>query len=492
MKRFNILSFIIYFLPAVLLISGCREEDPVVEDITNGTNGQPPTTVKTTTQKINQFIFDAMDDIYLWNNYMPAIDPLKETDSKAYFDKLLYKDDKWSFITDDVSTWENSLNGVEKSFGYSLAFGAFVDENDKATGDYFAIVEYAYPNTPADRAGFKRGDIITKIDGVGITEKNYMNLFNNESATLTKGELTDTGIKNKESITIISDTLNLDPVLIYKILEVENHKIGYLFYTQYITNYNSSLQTAFEYFKSNQITDLVLDLRYNPGGYQAAAQYLCSSIAPLSTVNGQSVLVSLMWNDKYQKYWETEGITEQMTIPFDKSVPVKLGLKKLTVLTGSGTASSSELTITGLKAYMDVVLVGDTTYGKYTGSITIKPEDMYTKKTQYADFKTWGMQPIVMRYANALGVTNFVNGFPPNYLVKDELLPASPLGDLSEPLLRKAVENITNVPILAMKSAHTRFKFKVIDRGFSKFDRLKRNSAAFSKSDFIKKQENSY
>jgi carboxyl-terminal processing protease len=481
MKRINFLSSITFFILTGLLVSCGEKDDPVVENITN-----------TTTQRINQFIFDAMDDVYLWYNYMPDIDPLKETDSKAYFEKLLYVDDKWSFITDDVSKWENSLNGVEKSFGYSLAFGAFVDENDHETGKYFAIVEYTYPNTPADRAGFKRGDIITKIDGSSITEDNYMGLFDSESATLTKAELTVNGISDRESVKIISDTLSLDPVVIYKIIKVDNHKIGYLFYTQYITDYNSSLQTAFEYFKSNQITDLVLDLRYNPGGYQAAAQYLCSSIAPISTVNGQSVLVSLQWNDKWQEHWESEGITEQITVPFDKSVPVKLGLNKLTVLTGSGTASSSELTITGLKAYMDVVLVGDTTYGKYTGSFTIKPEDIYAKKSEYSDFENWGMQPIVMRYANAQGVTNFVNGFPPDYLVKDELLPASPLGDLSEPLLKKAVENITNVPILAIKSAQTRFKFKVIDRGYSKFDRLKRNSVIFSKSDFTKKQENSY
>ena len=80
-------------------------------------------------------------------------------------------------------------------------------------------------------------------------------------------------------------------------------KIGYLFYAQFIDNFNASLQTALDYFRTNQVTDLVIDLRYNPGGQISAAQYLCSSIAPLSNVTGSKTLVTFQWNDKYQEYW---------------------------------------------------------------------------------------------------------------------------------------------------------------------------------------------
>lgn len=474
-----ILFFSLSFLP------GCGDEDPIVKDITEEENNGG--TNSSTTQKINQFIFDVMDDVYLWYNYMPNIDPLKETDSKAYFEKLLYKDDHWSYITDDVAEWENSLNGIEKAYGYSLAFGEFVDASNVGTGKYFAVVEFVYPDTPASKAGFKRGDLITKINGASITEANYMDLFESESVALTRGEYTDSGIITKETTTISSDTLNLDPVVQYNILNVGSHRIGYLFYTQYISKYNESLEEALNYFKTGQITDLVLDLRYNPGGHQDAAQYLCSSLAPVGVTDGQKTLVTLQWNDKYQAYWEDENLTEYTTVPFDNTVPVKLGLNKLTVLTGSGTASSSELTITGLDAYMDVVLVGDTTYGKYTGSFTITPADIYKSKSTYESFKNWGLQPIVLRYANVQGVTDFVNGFAPDFYVEDELLPASQLGDLAEPLLKKAVENITGTPIVAMKSASKKFKFNVIDRASSKFDRIKRNSAAFKKADLIQR-----
>ena len=471
-----------------LLFSGCEKDDPIIKNTTTDkrANSVIRPEAPVITQKVNSFIKIAMTDVYLWYNYLPTINTRYETDSKAYFEKLLYKDDKWSYITDNVSEWENTLNGIEKSYGYSLVFGSFVDNNGIDTGNYFAIVEYVYPNTPAQRAGLERGSIITQINGSSITKDNYTGLLYSESISITKGTLTTSGISNAETLAINADVLNLDPVVLYKIVEKDGHKIGYLFYAQFIDNFNASLQTALDYFRTNQVTDLVIDLRYNPGGQISAAQYLCSSIAPLSNVTGSKTLVTFQWNDKYQEYWVENKVTDQTTVTFDNSVPVKLGLNNVTILTGPGTASAAELTITGLKPYMNVTMVGDTTYGKYTASVTLKPEDFYTSASSYTDFKNWGLQPIVLRYANAQGITNFVNGFAPDFLVDDELLPAQPLGDLSEPLFKKAVENITGVPILALKSASPKFKLKAFDRGFSKFDPIKRNMPIDFKKDFPK------
>ena len=464
-----------YWLPllliAALIPAGCERKVPPEEE---EEQEKPQATVLV--QKINGFIKEVMTDVYIWYDKIPAIDIRYETDPKAYFDKILYSEDKWSYITDDITAFEGSLQGVEKTYGYSLAFGRFVDGTGTPTGNYFAIVEYVYPNTPASQAGFTRGDLIVRLNGGNITAENYRDLLSGTSISVTKGILTSQGIASGATIPLIAEELHLDPVFMYKIIETGGHKIGYLVYLQFITSYNStSLNLAMQYFKVNQITDLVLDLRYNPGGFTSAAQYLTSSVAPQSVVDNSSTLVTYQWNDKYQAYWVSNNRQDQLGVNFDPTVPVKLDLGKVHILTGNGTASASELTICGLEPYMDVITVGETTYGKYTASFTIKPEDVYSSEAEYKDFKNWGIQPIVIRYANSQGITNFKDGFVPDFSVNDELLPALPLGELTEPLLKKAVEDITGTTLPVPKKAVLPFEYVIVDRGFSEFDSQKRN-----------------
>lgn len=251
-------------------------------------------------------------------------------------------------------------------------------------------------------------------------------------------------------------------------------KIGYLFYAQFIDKYNSSIDTALQHFVDAGVTDLVLDLRYNPGGTSPATQHLCSAIAPPDAVNNNKVIVSYLWNNKFQDYFETNGIMNQLEIRFTNAIDIKLGLNSVHVLTGRGTASASELLITGLDAYMNVVKVGETTYGKYTGgAISWKPEDFYEDSNYYADFKNWGIYAIMFRFANSVGVTDFKNGFAPNIEVEDDIFSPTPLGDKTEALLKAAIEDITGIEVLAKKSTSIP-KYEIFDRGFSKFDAFKR------------------
>lgn len=422
------------------------------------------------TQKINTFIKDVMTDVYLWYKDLPDIDIKYEFDSKAYFKKLMNTEDKWSFVTDDVTALENSFQGIEKSYGWSLAFGRFSD-----TGNIFALVEFVYPNTPAAKAGFKRGDLIYQMSGGVISENNYMDLLNGNSLTVTYGQYTAAGISNSKTVSMTALELNLNPVVLSKIIDHGGRKIGYLLYAQYISNYNTSLDSVFQNFVAAKVTDVVIDLRYNPGGTTTAAQHLCSSIAPVTVVNGAQKLVSFRWNDKYQKYWEDGNVMSQLQINFLPNVPVKMGLSKVHILTGTGTASASELSITGLKPYMTVKTIGETTYGKYTASITLKPEDLYDDTPNYyKEFTNWGVQPIILRYANSLGVTDFKEGFAPDIPVEDDLFSGIALGSKSEPLLKAALEDITGQQVVAMKSAKITRPYEMFDRGFSKYDANKR------------------
>jgi len=459
-KRFSFL--IILFSAVIVSCTDVPEPDPAVEKA-------PSLTIA-----VNEFIQTVMNDVYLWYSEVPDIDIQYEFDSKAYFDKLLYTDDKWSWVTDDVVALENSFQGIETSYGWSLAFGQFVDQNSTPTGSLFALVEFVYPDTPAEKAGAKRGDMIYKMNGADITENNYMDLLNSSSITYTYGQYGATGITNEKTTSMTALELNLNPVQFTKIIEHGGHKIGYLFYAQFIGNYNSSIDEALQYFKDNQVSDVVLDLRYNPGGTTVAAQHLCSSLAPLDVVNNEKKLVKFQWNDNYQSYWEGKNNQSQLGINFVSTVPVKMGLTKLYIITGQGTASASELTITGLKPYMNVTTVGETTYGKYTASITLKPEDYYTSPSDYSGFDNWAVQPIILKYANSLGVTDFKDGFDADIPVEDDLFSTIPLGDEKEVMLKTAIEDITGVEVVAMKSAKVQRVYNIFDRGFSKFDANKR------------------
>ncbi len=457
----------LFWVLILFIIIGCKEDplpdpDPDPEPIKE----QAPAL----TRKINKFIKDAMEDVYLWTSEVPDIDHRYEFDSKAFFKKLVYIEDKWSYVTDDIQSLLESFEGVETSFGYSLAFGRFSN-----TGNIFAIVEFVYPDTPASEAGLKRGDIIVLNNGDDMTDANYRELLNAGIINISLGILGQGGISvDSKVISMTARKLKLDPVLIADVVEHEGHKIGYLFYAQFITDFNSSLDSAFQFFTDEGITDLVVDLRYNPGGYTSAAQHFCSSVAPLSAVNTKSTLVTFRWNEKYQRYWESNNVTSQLQIRFVDNTRIKMGLNRIFFLTGRGTASASELCITGLIPYMqEVVLIGESTYGKYTGSITIQPEDYY-EQSYFRDFENWGIQPIVLRYANSLGVTDFKDGFQPDIPVEDDLFAGIQLGDKQDPLLKAAIELITGTEIVAMKKARVVLPYTIFDRGFSKFDPNKR------------------
>lgn len=447
------------FILAIFLFTACSD------DIIPGEEASD------LTKKINRFIYTAMDDVYLWYDELPDINYKYEQDPETYFEKLLFEEDKWSFITDDVEALQASFEGTEKTYGWSLAFYNFVDIQQ-----IVAVVEYVYPETPASAAGFQRGDILTQIDGNKLSQTNYRELLFSDQADVTIGVPTDSGYFDTDTtISLTSSILTLDPVLTTTIVEHDGRKIGYLFYAQYISDFNNSLDAAFESLVSQGATDLVVDLRYNPGGTISAAKHLCSCIAPVNVVNDNSILVTYKWNNKYQNHFISQQIMSQVEIYFDNQVPTKMGLNRVYFLTGSGTASASELSITGLKPYMDeVITVGDTTFGKYTASITLEPKD-YFNESFSSDISNWGLQPIVLRYANSVGVTDFKDGFAPDIPVDDDLFAAFPLGDKNDPLFKAAIEDITGTPVIAMKSApKVNFNYQIFDRGFSRYDVNKR------------------
>lgn len=388
-------------------------------------------------QKINNFIWENLNEVYLWNDFIPQnIDRSREFDPEAYFEKLLFKPtDRFSFITDDYEALVNGLKGIEKSYGHN--FKLFLLPN---SSNLIGVIKYVIPNSPAAEAGIQRGDIFYKVNGSTLNSSNYRSLlFENESYTLSFGEIDQNGsIEQVEDIALTSVVIAENPIHLSKIIEHEGMKIGYLSFNQFIVDYNDSLVNVMQQFKSEGINDLVLDLRYNPGGSINTAILLGSMIAPASVVNEESVFSRLVWNEEITDYFIREEGEESDNLLSRFIVPeVNLDLDRVYVLITSSTASASELIINCLNPYMDVILVGENnTVGKYVGSITVHDED---------ESGSWAMQPIVMRSANSLGDTDYANGFAPQYRIEDDF--NAPLGSLEEDMLARSVELITGTTI---------------------------------------------
>lgn len=399
------------------------------------------------TELVNQFVVDCMDTWYLWNNKLPDVDVKAEKDPYALFEKLVYQDDKWSFLTEDVKGLNSTLAGSGKSFGYSLTF--YKINNTK---NYVGVVEYVYAGLPAAAAGMKRGDIILKIDGKSINEDNYRDLYYADALILEMGEIKNGTLTEQErTLQLISATTYQDPVLEARVLEEGNARIGYLAYTGYTLASHKRLQEVLLQFQQEGITDLVLDLRYNSGGYSITSKYLCSMLVPRYALDEHRVYMREFWNSDVMAYYKEKGIdTREYYVEKALSssgevlyqVNVNLDLTRIYVLTGRGTASASEATIVGLSPYMDVIRIGEKTSGKYCGGIVFDSEILYGK--EISSIKDWGLYCMVYRFNNNDDTADFVSGFEPHHsVVEDIIADSTPLGNVQEPLLAAAIALIT-------------------------------------------------
>jgi len=452
MKLNRILSIFIIFS---LFVIGCKKEsddDPNIAKLENDL-------------EISDFIWKGLNQYYYWQESVinladSKLDNLSEysfylsqnPNPENFFNSLKHSDDEFSWLSDDYEELENYLQGIDYSDG--MEFGLYLECNDQ---NVFGFVRYVHKDSDADIKGVKRGYFFNKVNGSILTRDNYTDLLYNDNSlsnsfgfanlNYNSNEQCANLVSNDISISLNKSRLVKNPIHISKTIDIDQKKIGYLMYNQFLGNvesenrdYNLELNNVFGQFKSQGINELVIDLRYNPGGR------ISTSINLASMITGQfnnQIFAKEKWNSKLMEYWN-ENNPDNLINRFVNNISGvsinSLNLNKVYILTTSRTASASELLINGLDPYIDVIHIGDYTVGKNQGSITVYDyiNDQGTKNPNHK----YAMQPIVLKIGNVAGYTDFPNGLIPDYEIKESIRTAGELGNENEQLLKIAIDHI--------------------------------------------------
>ncbi len=354
-----------------------------------------------------------LDEQYLWYRDVVETSNTAYSTPTAYFDSLLVKSkDKFSFTSPQAEIDAYFGSGKSFSYGYSLL----------RQGTRLRVL-FVEPGSPAELAGLKRGETLAQVDGTSLAqpanEVQFAALYPSKAETHSF-EVLDVQLKAR-TISMTAATVTKSPVLDSQVLIDNGRKFGYMVFNDHITTAEAPLIAAMTKFKDAAIDDLVLDLRYNGGGYLYIANEVASMIAGNRVTD--KVFEKLIYNDKSTA---SPALTTAYFYQYSTTAArlPSLNLPRVFVLTGSRTCSASESIINGLSPFLQVILVGENTCGKPYGF-----RQRNNCKTAYFAIQFSGV--------NALGVGDYVNGFAPQCKVADDLDHA--LGNPSESRLAAAL-----------------------------------------------------
>lgn len=408
-----------------LLVMACSKKDHPLTPVPTG-----PVTQKET----NNWILDSMRYFYLWNDQLPATADTVLT-TTAFFNQIKSREDRFSFIykPSDITTYPKYMLYI-----YGIDFS--IIDWPTATGGALGVIKSVLPGSIAAQYGIKRGHYFTQINGQTVTKDNATTLSGDllqaSSASLTMATVSNDAVTTDSTIQLSAQSLPEDPIYLATTWKINNKIVAYLFYNAFDDNYNQALTAAFLQFKNANATELILDLRYNPGGSVAAAALLNALIAP--GINEQSTFAKYSGNkhlgQRIISYKSALSVPESGSpIVFNSLAGARLSLNRVFILSGAQTASAAELTINSLKPYTTVVQIGQNTLGKDKGAVLISD----TRSPQRIP---WRILPITYNLLNAKGEGGYIQGITPQYIT-DEMrsLPLSPIGDTNDLLISKAI-----------------------------------------------------
>jgi carboxyl-terminal processing protease len=363
---------------------------------------------------------------YLWYSEVPDLNPANYSTTDAYFQLIKtsattasgkLKDPVNFHFTYNTAQWVAlSQSGVSADYGATWSL-------IRSTPPRQAVVAYTQPNSPATAASanLSRGEQVISVDGVDLINDNTSAGI----ATLNAG-LFPSNVGEKHSfviqalngaqrtVTMTSASITETPVLNYAspgVLPTSSGNVGYIVFNDHIATAESELIQAFTSLKNTGVTDLVLDIRYNGGGYLDIASEVAYMVAGSARTSGKN-FESLVFNSQYVSTVNPVTGGANTPTPFYTSalgfsatsgtaLP-SLNLSRVFVITGTGTCSASEAIINGLQGVgVQVIQIGSTTCGKPYG---FYPQD--NCGTTYFSIEFKGV--------NNLGFGDYADGFTPN------------------------------------------------------------------------------
>lgn len=323
----------------------------------------------------------------------------------------------------------------------------------------FLAVQGVYKSSSADEAGIKRSVGITHVDNQILTLNNWYQ----HCLKLLQPTSTSTVVVkdyNGKSYTINSGPIYANPVIYHRV----KNKIGYLVYSYFGSGFDQELFEVFKQFKNENITDLILDLRYNGGGDVRSANLIASCIAGETCIG--KTFASYRYNQERMEVLGNKRDIEKFSYSSYQNLnnislsAGGLNLRRVYCLVTNNTASASELVINSLEGIgIDVILIGNTTRGKNVG---MEGVELTAGTDKYLLF------PITFQAYNAAGYGDFENGFTPDFVI-DENNPHGKnfegyidFGKDDETLYAKAMSQITGTDAASITRSSRQAKGQVI------------------------------
>ncbi len=422
------------FATILLLAFSCSKDEEIIEE---------PPVEEEPVENSKTFIYDHFKQNYLWFEELPDVDPNSYSTNKDLVDTLRYEEvDHWSYVANLQEHRALFENAETKGFGAGMSY---VIDGEGIERFMRLFVRFTYKNAPMGLAGVDRGWEILQVGNLVVKDVDItvdidnINKINNAFDTDNELNLTFVTTENDTVVRSMARTIyQINTVLHKSVQAAGGRKVGYLVFESFLGDPSiQALDDAFDYFVSENIEDLIIDLRYNTGGFESTAFHLMAKAGGSDVLN-ENILAAHIYNSKRSSdnrgYYLGNEYVAGNYVNFDR----------LFFITTDLSASASEMVINSLFPYKEVILIGDRTHGKPVG---MEPYD--------SEEYNIALRPITFQIVNAHGNGHYFNGIPVDYAVNDDIFRA--WGDPEEACLKKALQVISGEGgEVAMKSARVK------------------------------------